>query len=640
MSYLNSPGITFSGDFQSDVSTVNNDVRHYDIKTFEKRFQAAPETIDGPDGQSLSIENGWWNPDGGATFNLVNCKIRQTTSSPGSTASAEELIGFELSGAKDRAPGKMVDLDPQMQMTSELWAVKIRISAPDGSLLLEGDLHPTGFRDLGTRQFPKNNQDTAYVRNGQSLGAHYVSIIENITWAEKATQIPLITELKKETQDNKLSIGFSVSAYYYAHQDGRFSLGKVIGSIGPWKKTEPLRFAATRRLWTTDQSYFTDTNFLVQPGRIRVDLGMSFPMADPLGSPYPAFKELFLAVCTGTPISSSDTTQNLDPATYELLSTLNVPSDPQWLLNTGGIWDISITPAQQLLIKERQVLLLARFGKNTILLCREAAEGWYIRCDQNVIRLDPGETISADFYTYQWGKPAAGQTITIMSNKPGSGGGGGSTENPKPPLAKIPWINQPVSALKYVATSVTDLNGKATVQFKGSDPGNPRGYLDGQIYILNYGIKGLSTDQHGLDQVFVHLRDEYVIPKNPVWSDIKDTMIQYANLYPIMSKHVADLGDPHAVIKKKEIILFAFTRAINDPIYMPVTRDLSANKLATIVKWLNNPILDDKKTEKISLKSAALSFEAFQPLSQEDLPILAEPKQAITVFNLKSSEPS
>jgi len=33
-------------------------------------------------------------------------------------------------------------------------------------------------------------------------------------------------------------------------------------------------------------------------------------------------------------------------------------------------------------------------------------------------------------------------------------------------------------------------------------------------------------------------------------------------------------------------MVFALTRSITDPNYMPVSRDLSAQKLATIVKWL------------------------------------------------------
>lgn len=39
MSYLNFPRLTFSGQFQADVSTVNNDTRHFDNDTFNSDFQ-------------------------------------------------------------------------------------------------------------------------------------------------------------------------------------------------------------------------------------------------------------------------------------------------------------------------------------------------------------------------------------------------------------------------------------------------------------------------------------------------------------------------------------------------------------------------------------------------------------------------
>ena len=39
MSYLNNVRLIFSGTFQADISTVNNDVRHFDNGTFEPRFQ-------------------------------------------------------------------------------------------------------------------------------------------------------------------------------------------------------------------------------------------------------------------------------------------------------------------------------------------------------------------------------------------------------------------------------------------------------------------------------------------------------------------------------------------------------------------------------------------------------------------------
>lgn len=70
MSYLGLPRLTFSGLFEADVNTVNNDVRNFDVATFEPRFQTVQEPA--PDGKGL-IYNGWWNPRGFNAFRLLEC---------------------------------------------------------------------------------------------------------------------------------------------------------------------------------------------------------------------------------------------------------------------------------------------------------------------------------------------------------------------------------------------------------------------------------------------------------------------------------------------------------------------------------------------------------------------------------------
>ena len=74
MSYLIVPRLTFSGQFQADPSTVNNDPTHFNNETFEPKYQNY-----GP-GQ----ENGWWNPDGTGNWRFLGCKITSVTYQDGS----------------------------------------------------------------------------------------------------------------------------------------------------------------------------------------------------------------------------------------------------------------------------------------------------------------------------------------------------------------------------------------------------------------------------------------------------------------------------------------------------------------------------------------------------------------------------
>ena len=53
-----------------------------------------------------------------------------------------------------------------------------------------------------------------------------------------------------------------------------------------------------------------------------------------------------------------------------------------------------------------------------------------------------------------------------------------------------------------------------------------------------------------------------------------------------MSKHVVDLGDYDSVVRHLDILKLAFSLPMSDPNHMPVTRDLSDDKRAIILKWL------------------------------------------------------
>ena len=113
MSYLNSLRLVFSGTFQADVSTVNNDVRHFDNASFEPSYQ---EFNRGDDW------NGWWNPTGSGAFRLIDCRVvglgfedGTFTGDPG----ADPVMGMLIGGSNSRTSGKLVDIDPQWQLASE-----------------------------------------------------------------------------------------------------------------------------------------------------------------------------------------------------------------------------------------------------------------------------------------------------------------------------------------------------------------------------------------------------------------------------------------------------------------------------------------------------------------------------------------
>lgn len=577
MCYLDQPRLVFSGDFQADVSTVNNDVRHYDNRTFEPRFQRPPEG---------NVENGWWNPNGGATFTLINCTVKGACYEDGTVATVadqEWIIGQTVSQAEGVSPGKMVDIDPQMQMCSQLWAVKLRLCTAAGELILQGDVAPTGFRDLQQRQVGPQNQ------NRQPLGASWTTVLENLVWGKAADQSKLLGQLRGRSEEGCLSFNLSAFGYYYTHSDGRFSMGRLVGAIGPYYRHEPKLFAPARRLVGLPAAQaFGFSHFVYEEtqARLTLDLGNSFPVTDPLGAPADV-GVLRLAVSVRTGIDVANAGPVL-PGNRVLIGEIGNEA-PDWLLNTAGIVSLPVPADAAALLPNHQLLLFSvtPAGQEVLWAC-ETAQGLHVRADQNIQRLDPGETARVQVYAYHWGKPLARCPVSFALAAPAEGGGGSNTD-PTPPPAPIPETGLPVSALHFPATVVTNDHGVAELTIQGDDPRTPRGYLDGQIYGILYAVEGLPPDQQYFnDQVIVHLRDAYAIPDPVTWADVQPILTQYGNLYPIMSQHIVDLTDGDAVLGRREILLFAFTRDINDPHYMPVTRDLSEAKRQAIIRWLHS----------------------------------------------------
>lgn len=588
MSYLHLPRLVFTGDFLSDVSTVNNDTAHYNNATFKPNFQEP--------GQGAT--NGWWNPEGGAAFDFQNCVIQQITLPDGTTQSnpsEDTVLGMTIQGSPGRPTGKMVDLDPDQQMVSALWCVQIRICNAQNEVLLQGDLATTCFRDIQMRQTDGGKS------NGQPMGATWTSVLTNLIWGQAAGSSAFLTQLKATTQGNKLAVNLNAFGYYYAHSDGRFSLGRITGTLGPWYEGEPDTFAACRRMYginintTALSTFFGNANFLFEQdtNSLSVDLGGSFPIADSMGT-IGITESLSLAV-SKVPLdfAPSRTTPALymTPQDFTPIGDITYQGDPEWLNKTGGIVSFPALSAEiSAALATNQLLLLSPSASKPgqyVVLARESVEGLLVRADNFVQRIDCGDTQEVKFYAYQWGNPLSNATITLTQEPPTPNTplGTGPNENP---ISEVYGNNFPVDGLTFKTILTTDGQGTATLGITGNAIHTPRVYLDGQIYLIDYQL-GTVDNAFGVESISVHLRDYFEVPSQPTWDDIADIMLQYSNLYPIMSKYLVDLASADALQAQKNILLFAFSQDINNTMHMPVTRDLSAAKRQTILKWLANP---------------------------------------------------
>ncbi len=615
MSYLQCPRIVFSGDFQADVSTVNNDVRHYDNANFLPSFQE----------YGTRGANGWWNPSGGAAFRFVNCTVRSGERLDGTVvndAADDSVIGKLVAGPSDRSSGKMVDLDPQMQMTSQLIAVGIRLYTPENKLLLQGTLADTGFRDLSLRQLSGGNV------NGQPLGALWTSSLNDLEWGDIQGSA-LLPELKASAVDGRLSVNLAGFGYYYNHaNDGRFSMGRLLGSIGPWKMGEPERFAPARRLYSAfapnGNTLFGYSNFAVSDDdRLTLDLGNSIPIKDALGTIDDSFSTFKVVVSKSkmTDRGNTSTPVFADPANYEPIGEIRLTNRNDWLLNTGGMVSLSIPSAAKSLIENHQVLLVWLRNNREIVVAQESENGIMAKADQNVQRINAGQTKHVDFYAYQWGKPLANTSFNLLQvnvekEDPADPG------DPFFPNTPTPATGVPASALSYPKTIKTDSLGKYTIDVLGKDLNSPRGYIDGQMYNIGFELTNSNGRLAGYsrDWIFILLFDEYKVPDAPTWNDVGPIWRQFGNLYPIMSKHIVNMGDRDAILERKDLLVYAFSLKEDDPMYMPVTRDLSENKRAALVKWLRNPSVDDALPEE-EMEGIRSAPRVAQPVSEAVTPM-------------------
>ncbi len=623
MSYLDSPRIHFRGWFQADVSTINNDVRFFQNDSFVPEYQQLDS-------------NGSWNPRGTAVFRILDCSVtggfldgRALT-----TSQDDPVIGQTLQNAVDRAPGKLVDLDPQQQMVSMIFGMQVRVDGPHADALFQGNFYPAPFTNLWKRQQHGPKTD-------QQLCAYYQSVLDNVVWSENI-ESTLLKKLKDATQDDMLSINFNVYGFGRDPSQPRYTMGHLVGTIGPYLSGEPKQFVLGRQMITFAPNWpVPDTNVnslqakLAADGNsLTADFGNTFPIVDSSGAPTD-LGPVQLGVLRTNPQEHITTVES-----SELVLLGDVPyRNETWYTQTAGVQTFDLTgntDAQQLLGGNPLVLVTPTPGSpppsTYNVLMQESIDGVYVRADSFVYRLNPGETQQVEFYATRFGKPLASSAIDLSATEGFMGGsGGGKTISPPPrPTAAIPDIGTPSEALEYLTSISTDANGRATLDLTANPdgPGNPRGYIAGQLYGIGYQLAQQPAGyiSNIMNYVSVLVFDKKVVPDKPTWyQDIQPLLTQYGNLYPIMSQYVVDLTKYESVIHRIQILQLAFSLPLRDPNHMPVTRDLGAGDRDTILKWLStpgpdgNPLLGSPPIEPVLLAAPAPPAEQPEEVEAEPL---------------------
>ena len=557
MSYLAALRVHFAGRFQAAPSTVNNDVTHYDVATFKKEYQRLQEP---------GSPNGWWNPRGDADWRLIGCRVTGASHADGSPAGAGDPVLKLLVADSDRqVTAKLVDLDPQQQLASVIWGLVVRICDDQGSTLLRGRFVPAPFVDIWTRaEGPGGAGDIGAC-------AAYQSVLGELEWGDVAGS-SWLTELRAAATDGLLSIRFSVDGYNMTFGSPEFTRGRIVGTIGVAHAAEPRHFVTGRQFMPVAgpaPGFFTPAgsiNFCTAVvdrarGRILLDLGNALPTRGPGGPPVD-HGELWLGYVAAanappTPIGTID---------YRAAG---------WYERTAGVVEVPVDAAQlSAVASARLVLRLSNLSIDTF----ESPGGVYVRPDNFVYHLDPGDSADVHLFATRLGQPYAGAQVISVQDSSGLQGGD-------------PAVAEPADALAFPPTLTTGADGRATLELTASDPGNPRGYIDGQVYGVRSSLADegpdYPTDPWTFVSVFVW--NEFVAD-DPVtwWGSLQPIFQQYANLYPVMDRFL-DMSDYEAVCDNQELLRLAFGLDLDDPNSMPVTRDLSRSKRMAILRWLDAP---------------------------------------------------
>jgi hypothetical protein len=245
VSYLNPLRLHFAGTFEAAVSTVNNDPLHYDNDRFQPSYALS---------QSGTAPNGWFNPDGSGAWRLHDCAVTSAFLADGSPAApTDRVLACGVADSDRRAAAKLVDLDPEQQLVSEIFGLELRIATASGETLLRGEFAPAAFMDIWDRAASGSGGSAGSGGSGGDLdaGAMYQSVLTGLTWGD-ADGSPFLGALR-EASRTRLSVKFNVDGFSMTPGAG-FMMGRIVGTLGPATRDEPRHFVAGRQFMTMPDS--------------------------------------------------------------------------------------------------------------------------------------------------------------------------------------------------------------------------------------------------------------------------------------------------------------------------------------------------------------------------------------------------
>ncbi|XP_068752704.1 uncharacterized protein [Montipora capricornis] len=318
MNYLLWPHLHFSGNFIADVSTVNNNPLNYDTDKII------------PSNLSESRDN--WNPKGTGEWSVKGV-VTQVCYPNGTCLSGDEekekkkepILGALVIDGGNKSSAKLVDLDTEAQLFSEIWGWRIRIGD-----FFSADFTPVPFQYIWKKMVNQTGGD-------HTLAAAYQSVLNNIRWIKNEKgDSPFVTELRNSMEDNnidfnRLSIRLNVDMFEDHSSKDNFTTGRITGTIGLMGIKSPPFFTHGRMMRSLSDQV-QNAPFYVDKSnkKVAIDFGNSLPI-DEYGNMDTVLKgSLLVAVNLDAdgPMKCSDNLIKLGLVDND---------DTDWYRNTAGV---------------------------------------------------------------------------------------------------------------------------------------------------------------------------------------------------------------------------------------------------------------------------------------------------------------
>src|ERR1041385_1679615 len=585
MSYLDQPRINFTGRFYTNVSTINNDLANYD--------------------PSSPVSDPGWNPNGVALFKFDSCTVTGLQP-PGDNSG---LIGAPLISQTKPAPGKLVDLDPDQQSLSQVIGVALNLTTTSGAGF-QGILEPCNLQDMWPSA-PNPEGDAG----GSNASSIFVSILSSVQWTN-ADKVAALKLLRDTTQNSRLAIRFVVGSFFFADpNDPASGFGTLTGSIGPHLDGDPIQFARRRLMPPTKKAKKTKADAAVgsrpihadfeikkqavaadakarppkfqacnfqldtKNRRLSIDLANAIPLASFAGPPLPVGN--LRAVIVAPDGSTKEVLQQPFVFTGDTNKT------------QGGIIDVPLTPQQSKTLEGMRagIQLQPQTGADWTTILAEHETGKFVNISPFTARAVGGENVTFELRAFQWGKALANEKLSLTAE---------SSQGTPASLVIQSHGSGPAA---------TDKNGRAVFVVKTPatlDIPADRQQLDSLCYLFNGPWTSLNG---GMFSTTFNPPDRAILPAalvvwspypdagmaHPTWEgQVQPVFDEYMRIYPGM-KQILDLTQLSVVQANLQALLDVFSLPFEAPHRMPVTRDLSTQKIEVIKTWLKNEIAKKKK---------------------------------------------